>query len=290
MSFENVSDKFVWEGNGWHWPSILYVAFFHAGALLPFFVPGTFTWPAVLTGIVLLVLTGGVGVSVGLHRYYTHGTFEIKEKHKWFRRTLATLAAMEAHSAIPWIAHHELHHKYCGTKYEPHNHTRGGKYLGLLWAHIGWFLTNKPEGWDPRIMPRARKAAEDPYLRFIQDYLLLFPLGTLLLLYLIGGLPFLIWAGFIRMVAVGHLIWSINSLSHFVGTVRYHDEKGGSRNMKWLTWLTMGEGLHNNHHARSKTANFAADSSEFDPMWYVILLFKKLGVIGWVNDHDGRRP
>ena len=71
--------------------------------------------------------------------------------------------------------------------------------------------------------------------------------------YAIGGtldaaLTGLLWGGAVRMLVVHHVTYSINSLCHFFGS-RDYETDDESRNLRWLSLLSLGESWHNNHHA-----------------------------------------
>ncbi len=50
------------------------------------------------------------------------------------------------------------------------------------------------------------------------------------------------------MLVVHHVTYSINSLCHFFGRRDYATDDE-SRNLRWLSLLSLGESWHNNHHA-----------------------------------------
>ncbi|HUK46425.1 MAG TPA: hypothetical protein VLW06_02490, partial [Terriglobales bacterium] len=41
-------------------------------------------------------------------------------------------------------------------------------------------------------------------------------------------------------------------------------------NLRFVAWITAGEGLHNNHHAYPTSAKFSIRRGEFDPSWVVV--------------------
>ena len=71
--------------------------------------------------------------------------------------------------------------------------------------------------------------------------------------WVIGGgigtaLTALLWGGFVRVLLLHHITWSINSVCHFFGRRRF-DVEDESTNVFWLAPLSMGESWHHNHHA-----------------------------------------
>ncbi|MEM7363637.1 MAG: acyl-CoA desaturase, partial [Pseudomonadota bacterium] len=77
---------------------------------------------------------------------------------------------------------------------------------------------------------------------------------------------------------VGHGTWTINSLSHVIGKVRF-DTGDDSKNNWFLAIITMGEGWHNNHHYYRHSANQGFYWYEFDMSYYVLKLLSLVGLV-----------
>jgi stearoyl-CoA desaturase (delta-9 desaturase) len=61
----------------------------------------------------------------------------------------------------------------------------------------------------------------------------------------------------------------VNTVGHTWGYRNFHTSDR-SQNNKWVSWWTLGEGLHNNHHANSRLYDFAVAPGEFDPSgWFI---------------------
>ncbi|HEY8670545.1 MAG TPA: acyl-CoA desaturase, partial [Terriglobales bacterium] len=97
------------------------------------------------------------------------------------------------------------------------------------------------------------------------------------LLYLIGGLPCLMWGMFLRTVVGLHSTWLVNSATHSWGSRRFVT-RDLSTNSWWVALLTFGEGWHNNHHAHPVSARHGLKWYEVDLNWYGIWTLKKLGL------------
>lgn len=78
----------------------------------------------------------------------------------------------------------------------------------------------------------------------------------------------------VKQGRLSHYLW------HFYKALgsRPHATPEFSTNQPWLAWLTMGEGLHNNHHYLPNSPTFALDRGEIDLGWYVIRGLEKLGL------------
>jgi len=87
-----------------------------------------------------------------------------------------------------------------------------------------------------------------------------------------GALEGFLWGGLVRLFAVHHMTWSVNSLCHVIGTRPYqsHDR---SHNLALLALPTMGGAWHNNHHAFPTAATVAHRWWQIDPSgWFIQLL------------------
>jgi stearoyl-CoA desaturase (delta-9 desaturase) len=58
--------------------------------------------------------------------------------------------------------------------------------------------------------------------------------------------------------------------------VGYRNFDNRATNLKWVAWLTGGEGLHNNHHEFPSSARFALRKFEVDPAWPLIRILEIL--------------
>jgi len=100
-----------------------------------------------------------IGVTVGFHRYLTHGAFKAK---RWLRITLTLAGTMAIEGApIRWVADHRRHHQFAEEENDPHSPWRFGESVsgltkGMIWAHTGWLFTREntnsrrfPPTWSP---------------------------------------------------------------------------------------------------------------------------------------------
>jgi stearoyl-CoA desaturase (delta-9 desaturase) len=71
--------------------------------------------------------------------------------------------------------------------------------------------------------------------------------------------------------------YSINSLCHFFGRQRF-DTGDESRNLAWLSLLSMGEAWHNNHHAFPTSAAHGLRWWELDVSALVIRGLERVGL------------
>jgi stearoyl-CoA desaturase (delta-9 desaturase) len=71
----------------------------------------------------------------------------------------------------------------------------------------------------------------------------------------------------------------VNWAGHKYGYRNFDDEKDHSKNTLIFDFLMLGELFQNNHHHAGARPNFAAKWWEFDPVYPVIRLFNKIGII-----------
>jgi stearoyl-CoA desaturase (delta-9 desaturase) len=92
-----------------------------------------------------------------------------------------------------------------------------------------------------------------------------------------GALTTFLWGGPVRIFALHHVTFSINSLCHFIGRRRFQTEDE-SRNLAWLAPISFGEAWHNNHHAFPTSAFHGLRRREIDPGGWVIRVMERLGL------------
>ncbi len=243
-------------------------------------------WSDIAVFAILYCVTA-LSVTVGFHRLFTHRSFATS---RWMRGVLAAggSAAIEG-PVISWVADHRKHHAFADVEGDPHSphvdHGGGwkGALRGLAHAHVGWLFLHTQRGARKRYAPDL---IADPIVSWVDRTFVLWALGGLAaafgLGWLIGGtltaaLTGLLWGGAVRLLVVHHVTYSINSLCHFFGRKRF-DTGDESRNLAWLSVLSMGESWHNNHHAFPTSAAHGMRWYEFDVSALVIRGMERVGL------------
>jgi stearoyl-CoA desaturase (delta-9 desaturase) len=243
-------------------------------------------WSDIVVFAILYVFTA-LGVTVGFHRLFTHRSFATT---RWMRGVLAALgsAAIEG-PIISWVADHRKHHAFADVPGDPHSphvdHGGGwrGALRGLTHAHVGWLFIHTQRGARKRYAPDL---IADPVVSWVDRTFVFWALGGLgaafALGWLIGGtltaaLTGLLWGGAVRMLVVHHVTYSINSLCHYFGRQRF-DTGDESRNLAWLSLLSMGEAWHNNHHAFPTSAAHGLRWWELDVSALIIRGLERVGL------------
>ncbi|MDR5639570.1 MULTISPECIES: fatty acid desaturase [unclassified Thermosynechococcus] len=249
------------------WPTATFIIFVHLGALLAF-LPGMFSWKAVLLALVLHWLTAGIGITLGWHRLVTHRSFQVPKWLEYFLVFCGTLSMQGG--PIWWVGLHRHHHLYSD---QPNDHHDSRK--GFWWSHIEWMFREVPaEAEIPRF---TKDIADDPVYQFLDKYFLPIQVVLAIVLYLWGGWPFVVWGIFVRLVTVYHTTWLVNSATHAFG-YRTFETTDHSTNCWWVALLTFGEGWHNNHHAYQYSARHGLQWWELDLTWLTIRLLQLLGL------------
>ncbi len=244
----------------------------HALCLLAFFTPFHWYYPVVALGLYYLRM---FGITAGYHRYFSHRSYKTS---RFFQFVLAFIGTMSAQKGVLWwAAHHRDHHKFSDQPEDIHSPVQ----KGLWWAHCGWILCSK---YDETKIDRIRDFAKYPELRWLNKYHLVPPVLLAVAMFLVGGLPLLVWGFFVSTTLLWHGTFTINSLSHVFGSRRYRTTDT-SRNNWALALLTMGEGWHNNHHYYMSSANQGFFWWEVDASYYVLKAMSWLGLV-W----DLRKP
>jgi stearoyl-CoA desaturase (delta-9 desaturase) len=249
------------------WSIIVYMGTIHLVALLALF-PANFSWGAVGVTFLLYWITGGLGITLGFHRLVSHRSFQTP---KWLEYCLVFCGVLACQGGpIDWVGLHRIHHKYSDTASDPHDSNQG-----FWWSHMGWMLHEIKANSD---IPRyTQDIIDDPFYQFCQKYFIPIQVVLGLVLFAIGGWPYVIWGIFVRLVLVFHFTWFVNSATHKFG-YQSHESKDNSRNCWWVALLTFGEGWHNNHHAYQYSARHGLQWWEIDLTWLEIRFLQWVGL------------
>ncbi len=241
---------------------------FHVGAIAALFM---FTWKALIVGVVLLWVSGSLGIGMAYHRLLTHRGYKTYKWVEYFLTICATLA-LEG-GPFFWVATHRVHHQNSDKADDPHSPRDGG-----FWAHGGWIITGRAlHNNSTALLPYVPDLRKDKFHTWISrwHWVPITILGFGLLA--VGGWPMAMWGIFLRTVVGLHATWLVNSATHMWGRQRFLTADT-SKNSFWVAMLTFGEGWHNNHHAHPQSARHGLAWYEFDMNWYGICVLRALGL------------
>jgi stearoyl-CoA desaturase (Delta-9 desaturase) len=236
----------------------------------------------------VLYLISGFGITVGFHRYFTHGSFKAKRP---LRVGLAMAGSLAIEGpVIRWVADHRKHHAFSDREGDPHSPWRYGDSFwaltkGLGYAHVGWLFdveqTNQAK-YAPDLLRDPDIVRVSRAFPWLVTFSLAAPavLGGLLTWSWQGAVTAFFWAGIVRVGLLHHVTWSINSLCHVYGAKPFvtRDKSG---NLTWLAVPSLGESWHNLHHADPTAARHGVLPGQIDPSAALIRGFEKAG---WAYD------
>ena len=220
-----------------------------------------------------LYVVAGHGITVGFHRYLTHGGFRAPRP---VRVALAVAGCLAVEGGpIGWVALHRRHHRFSDAEGDPHSPYRFGtsplaQLRGLVYAHVGWLFSGpaaQPETYAPDLLadPDIQRVDRLFPLLAATSVLTPFLLGWLITGTVHGALSMLLWAGLVRIAVLHHVTWSVNSICHFVGRRPFRTRDADrARNFWPLAVMSMGESWHNLHHADPTCARHGVDRFQVD--------------------------
>jgi len=247
------------------------------------------SWLDVAIGLVAYLVTG-FGVTVGLHRYLTHGAFKAV---RWLRVTLAVGGSLALEGPpIQWVADHRRHHAYADREGDPHSPWRYGATVaglakGLFFAHCGWLFQRQSSNrarFAPDLLADSDIRRVDRLFPTLAAVSVLAPplLGGLLTWSWSGALTAFFWASLVRIALLHHVTWSINSICHVYGQRPFATRTDDRAANFWpLAIISFGESWHNSHHADPTCARHGVLPGQLDPAARLIWLLEKAG---WVFD------
>ncbi|HEV7471347.1 MAG TPA: acyl-CoA desaturase [Pseudonocardia sp.] len=250
-------------------------------------VPLTWGWGLDWVDVGLFVgfyVVSGLGVTVGLHRYFTHGSFKASRP---LRIALAVAGSMSLQgSVVSWVADHRRHHAFSDKEGDPHSPWLFGTgplalVRGFWHAHMGWLLERdktNAERFAPDLLADRDIVRVDDSFMWIAIASIVTPgvIGGLATWSWQGALTAFLWAGLVRVALLHHVTWCINSVCHIWGD-RPFAARDRSANVWWLAVLSFGESWHNLHHADPTCARHGVKRGQVDISARVIWFFERFG-------------
>lgn len=279
---------------------LLATSAFHLLALLAC-VPWLFSWSGLAWAIAGLYLFGTLGINIGYHRLLAHRGFTCP---LWLEHCFAVIGVCcWQGTPMGWVAVHRKHHQHSDEPDDPHSPRKG-----FFWGHMGWFMFIDPAIYDiatydhyarDLIRDRFYKTLERPRVRrniHVAQWAAFFFAGALVglctgdaLEAVQLGLSWLVWGVILRTVAVWHITWSVNSVTHLFG-YRTFTTQDDSRNNLFVGLVSNGEGWHNNHHAEPRSVRNGYRWWELDVSYITVRLLAIAGLTWDLVEPRLRRP
>ena len=241
--------------------------------------PPTFTWDALALFIVTSGITLCFGHSVGMHRKLIHGSFDCP---LWLERIfvyLGTLVGMAGpygmirlHDHRDWAQRQPACHRYS-------RHDAG------FWRDGWWQLHCRLELKHPPIFRLEPRLADDRFYAFVERTWMWQQLPWAILLYAVGGWPWVVWSICVRVAVcvTGH--WLIGHFAHRQGQQTWVVDGASAQgfNVPLAGFISMGEAFHNNHHAWPSSAKLGLLPGQPDMGWLLIRALEACGLASNVN-------
>ncbi|KAI7754628.1 hypothetical protein M8C21_023907 [Ambrosia artemisiifolia] len=260
----------VYMGRKWNAMDIATAGVVAVMHLLCVFAPLTFSWRALSVAVGLYVVTGLLGITLSFHRNLSHKSFKLP---KWLEYAFAYCGVQALQgNPIDWVSTHRYHHQYCDSERDPHSPIEG-----FWFSHMSWLFDTDNTTRRCGEQVNVGDLEKQPFYRFLRTTYIVHPIALTLLLYAVGGLPFIVWGMGVRIVWVYHITWLVNSACHVWGQ-QVWDTGDLSRNNWWVGMLAFGEGWHNNHHAFEYSARHGLEWWQIDMTWYMIRLLEIMGL------------
>ncbi|NEX92394.1 acyl-CoA desaturase [Caulobacter sp. 17J65-9] len=243
--------------------------------------PAFFTWSAFA---VFLVLTGALlllGHSVGFHRRMIHRSFQCP---KWLEHLLAWCGTAVGMSGPLWMV--RVHDTRDWAQRRPDCHPALAHRSGMLrdwwWSTHCRLVLASPPIFDP-----GPELAGDACYRFLERSWMLQQVPIAVVLYLLGGWPWVVWGVCARVAASVNGHWLVGWFAHRQGPQTWIVEGSGvqAHDVPWAAIPTMGEAWHNNHHAYPGSARIGLYPGQADWGFRFIQLLERLS-LAW----DVRTP
>ncbi len=262
-----VEGEVVWDG-----PRSLWNIGMFLGAIL--LAPLTFTWGAFAVFLGTAAITLCAGHSVGFHRRMIHRSFDCP---KWLERILIWLGTAVGMGGPIWTIRLHDSRDWAQRQADCHWFLRHEKSLlvdGFYYLNFRLKLA-RPPGFDP-----GPGIADDRFYVFLQRTWMLHQVPIALVLYLLGGWPFVVWGVLVRVSACTTMHWFISYFAHTQGPQDWTVDGAviQAHNVPLMAIPTMGESWHCNHHAFPSSARHGLYPGQIDLGWQFVRLLERVGL------------
>ena len=215
------------------------------------------------------------------HRYAAHGAFKMSKGWERFFYIFAYITQGSSYmSPRAYGVMHRMHHAFTDTEKDPHSPQYSRNVFAMMWRTRNIYQD----------IYKGRTAVEERFTKNVPDWpafdrwagsglsrlLWVAAYITFFIFFATSPWLYLLLPVVITMGAVHGAI--INWFAHKYG---YSNFKltNTAENLFKLDVFMLGESYHNNHHKRPSAINFGVRWHEIDPVYPIILLFNKMGII-----------
>ena len=235
----------------------------------------TFSWMAFVMFLLTTATVLLFGHSLGSHRKLIHNSFQCPKLLEYVLVYLGVQVGLAGPLGL--LRQHELR-DYAQRLPNCHPYLRHGR---SIWIDAWWQLHCDLHLDQPPAIHIEARIADDRFYRFLERTWMLQQLPIALLLFYLGGWPFVVFGSCARVTAgvFGH--WLIGYFARNHGQMEYAVRGAAvqGRNLRLTSLLTMGECWHNNHHAFPGSARLGLKGGEWDPGWWGLIALQRCGLV-----------
>lgn len=214
------------------------------------------------------LIIGPISSVITLHRLLTHRSFKT---YAWLETVLSYISVISTVGpTISWVALHRQHHTRSDQSGDPHSPYINGDFNVIqaikVWLGYDWQIPSIPIAYVKDLM-------RSPTHRFIFNNYFKIIFVVSLILILIDPVLW-VFAYVVPASMTVHLIGIVNVLGHHHG-YRTYNTLDRSTNSWIANLVSLGDGWHNNHHAKSGNWYSGENWWEWDLMGRIIQLIKR---------------
>lgn len=219
-----------------------------------------------LLAMISWFVIGPVSMVITMHRLLSHRSFKT---YPWLENTLSFLTTFSSVGpTISWVAVHRMHHANAESRDDPHSPNKHGK-ISLRDSIKVWFL------YDLKISAPnnfAKDLVRKPLHRWLfKNYFKIIFVASVILILIDPMLWLFLYV--IPSCMTLHLLGTVNVIGHWHG-YRSYETNDLSRNSWIVNLISLGDGWHNNHHAKPHKSHQGEKWWEWDLMGSIIKLIR----------------
>ena len=259
-------------------------SFWNGGMLLAALTLGPmyFTWSAFAVFVVLLAITMCTGHSIGFHRRLIHRTFQCSKSLERMLVWSGTLVGMQGPY---WVIQSHDFRDWAQRQSNCHDFLKHGRgpLMDAWWNLHCRLVLHHPPAFDP-----GAGIADDSFYRCLQRTWMLQQLPIAIVLYAIGGLPWVIWGVCVRVTVGVSMHWFVGYICHTHGPQSWLVNGGAvqAHNVPWAAIPSMGESWHNNHHAFPASARHGLYPGQLDLGFELLRMLERIGLVWDIQTPD----
>ena len=215
------------------------------------------------------------------HRYAAHNQFTMSRTWEKIFYFLSFISQGSSYlSPYSYAVLHRMHHAHADTELDPHSPKYDSSLMAMMLrtkriykdistgdANVDEVYTKRLPNWVALDKFADNWAVRTGWILFYTAFYVFF--ATQWWMYALLPLHFV----------MGPLHGAIiNWFAHKDGYINY-TTKDTSHNLMPIDIIMLGEGFHNNHHKYQRSPNFGKKWYEFDPVYPVIVLMSKAGIL-----------